>query len=121
LLAAVAKGPDRKPGLEQLFLFPSGHPIILPADAPALHLIQQLRDEAHRFAITGHRHRRARTRTTSVLQAIPGIGPKRRQRLLTQFGGLQELARAGVEDIARVEGISRQLAQHIYDAFHGQG
>jgi len=121
MLVAVAKGPDRKPGLEQLFLSPTEAPIILPADAPALHLIQQLRDEAHRFAITGHRQRRARSRTTSVLETIPGIGAKRRQRLLKQFGGLQELARAGVEDIARVEGISRQLAQHIYEAFHGQG
>ena len=119
-LVGVAKGPDRKPGLEQLFLSVHERPIILAPDAPALHLIQQIRDEAHRFAITGHRQRRARSRTTSVLETIPGIGAKRRQRLLKQFGGLQELARAGVEDLARVEGISRQLAQHIYDAFHGQ-
>jgi excinuclease ABC subunit C len=119
-LVGVAKGPDRKPGLEQLFLSVHDTPIILAPDAPGLHLIQQIRDEAHRFAITGHRQRRARSRTTSVLETIPGIGAKRRQRLLKQFGGLQELARAGVEDLARVEGISRQLAQHIYDAFHGQ-
>jgi excinuclease ABC subunit C len=119
-LVGVAKGPDRKPGLEQLFLSLREAPIILAPDAPALHLIQQIRDEAHRFAITGHRQRRARSRTTSVLETIPGIGAKRRQRLLKHFGGLQELARVGVEDLARVEGISRQLAQHIYDAFHGQ-
>jgi len=96
----------------------SEHPIILPGDSPALHLIQQIRDEAHRFAITGHRQRRARTRGTSVLERIPGVGPKRRRLLLTHFGGLKEVARAGVEDLARVPGIDRQLAQKVYDAFH---
>ena len=118
MIIGIAKGPERKPGLETLFL--SGHPepFILPADSPALHLIQQVRDEAHRFAITGHRARRAKKRTTSVLESVPGMGPKRRQQLLKQFGGLQEIARAGVEDIARVQGISKQLAQKIYDAFH---
>ena len=118
ILIGVAKGPSRKPGLEQLIL--SGHstPIILPPDSPALHLIQQVRDEAHRFAITGHRQRRAKARRTSSLEGIPGLGPKRRQQLLRQFGGLQEVARAGVEDLIRVKGISRQLAQSIYDAFH---
>ncbi len=121
VLLAVAKGPERKPGLEQLWLFGQQTPIILPSKSPALHLIQQIRDEAHRFAITGHRQRRAKARATSVLEELPGIGPKRRQRLLKQFGGLQELARAGVEDIARVEGISHGLAQQIYDAFHGEG
>ncbi len=118
LLIGVAKGPSRKPGLEQLIL--SGHstPIILPPDSPALHLIQQVRDEAHRFAITGHRQRRAKARRTSSLEGIPGLGPKRRQQLLRQFGGLQEVARAGVEDLMVIKGISRQLAQSIYDAFH---
>jgi excinuclease ABC subunit C len=119
-LVGVAKGPDRRPGLERLFLSGAETPIILPSDSPPLHLIQQIRDEAHRFAITGHRQRRARSRRTSALEGIPGIGPKRRQRLLKQFGGLQELARAGVEDLSRVEGISRQLAQQIYDAFRGE-
>jgi excinuclease ABC subunit C len=119
ILLGVAKGPSRKPGMEQLFLLGRRAPIILAPDSPALHLIQQIRDEAHRFAITGHRQRRGRSRNTSVLEEIPGIGPKRRQQLLRQFGGLQELARAGVEDLARVEGISRQLAQQIYEAFHG--
>jgi excinuclease ABC subunit C len=118
ILIGVAKGPTRKPGLEQLIL--SGHstPIILPPDSPALHLIQQVRDEAHRFAITGHRQRRAKARRTSTLEGIPGLGPKRRQQLLRQFGGLQEVARAGVEDLMVIKGISRKLAQSIYDAFH---
>ena len=115
----VAKGPDRKPGLETLYLSGHDEAIILPADSPALHLIQQIRDEAHRFAITGHRQRRGKSRKTSVLESIPGLGAKRRQLLLKQFGGLQEVARAGVEDLANVKGISNQLAQKIYDVFHG--
>jgi excinuclease ABC subunit C len=118
ILIGVAKGPTRKPGVEQLILSGQDSPIILPADSPARHLIQQVRDEAHRFAITGHRQRRAKARRTSALEGIPGLGPKRRQQLLRQFGGLQEVARAGVEDLAKVKGISRQLAQGIYDAFH---
>ena len=118
ILIGVAKGPTRKPGVEQLILSGQDTPIILPADSPARHLIQQVRDEAHRFAITGHRQRRAKARRTSPLEGIPGLGPKRRQQLLRQFGGLQEVARAGVEDLAKVKGISRQLAQGIYDAFH---
>jgi excinuclease ABC subunit C len=117
-LVGVAKGPDRRPGMEQLFLFGADSPIILPADSPALHLIQQIRDEAHRFAITGHRQRREKSRKTSVLEQIPGIGAKRRQRLLKQFGGLQGIARAGIVDLERVEGISRKLAEQIYAAFH---
>lgn len=116
----IAKGPDRRPGLETLYLFEDNHPIILPVDSAALHLVQQIRDEAHRFAITGHRQRRAKARTISVLDGIPGIGPKRRQALLRQFGGLKQLARAGVEDISRVDGISAELAQRIYDTFHGE-
>lgn len=117
-IVGVAKGPERRPGLETLFLSDQSTPIILPEDSAALHLIQQIRDEAHRFAITGHRQRRSRARNTSVLETIPGMGPKRRQRLLKQFGGLREIARAGVEDLASVQGISRELAQRIYDAFH---
>jgi excinuclease ABC subunit C len=117
-LVGVAKGVDRKAGMERLFLLGRRAPIILPPDSPALHLIQQIRDEAHRFAITAHRQRRAKTRQTSVLEEIPGIGPKRRQRLMKQFGGLQELSRAGIEDIARVEGVSFSLAEQIYRAFH---
>ncbi|MTW21954.1 excinuclease ABC subunit UvrC [Allochromatium palmeri] len=117
-LVGVSKGPDRRPGTERLWLLGQEAPVILPSDSPAMHLIQQIRDEAHRFAITGHRQRRARARVTSVLEDIPGIGPKRRQRLLQHFGGLRGLERAGVDDIAGVEGISRPLAQRIHAAFH---
>ena len=119
-LVAVAKGRERKPGKEQLFLSGSRRPTILPADSAGLHLIQQVRDEAHRFAIAGHRLRRGRARTTSTIERIPGIGGKRRQALLKNFGGLREVARAGVEDLTRVPGISQELAQKIYDAFHGE-
>jgi excinuclease ABC subunit C len=120
-LVGVAKGADRKAGMEQLFLLGRRAPIILPADSSALHLIQQIRDEAHRFAITAHRQRRAKRRNQSVLEQIPGIGPKRRQRLMKQFGGMQELSRAGIEDISSVEGISTALAEQIYHAFHDKG
>ncbi|MGB5743692.1 MAG: helix-hairpin-helix domain-containing protein, partial [Sedimenticolaceae bacterium] len=119
LLVGVAKGPDRRPGMEQLFLLGRRQPLILNSDSQALHLVQQIRDEAHRFAITGHRQRRGKARTRSVLEDISGIGPKRRARLLQQFGGLQGLSRAGIEDISTVEGISEKLAQEIYAAFHG--
>jgi len=117
-LVGVAKGPDRRPGTEQLWPAGRSTALILPADSPAMHLVQQIRDEAHRFAVTGHRRRRAKARTKSVLEEIPGLGPKRRQRLLRQLGGLQGLARAAVEDIARIEGISHALAQRIYGTFH---
>jgi excinuclease ABC subunit C len=120
-LVGVAKGADRKVGMEQLFLLGRRAPIILPADSSALHLIQQIRDEAHRFAITAHRQRRAKSRNRSVLEQIPGIGPKRRQRLMKQFGGMQELSRAGIEDISSVKGISTALAEQIYHAFHDKG
>ena len=120
-IIGIAKGPSRKPGLEILYLSDQNREIILPSDSPALHLIQQIRDEAHRFAITGHRQRRKKARNTSPLEEIPGLGPKRRQQLLRQFGGLQEVARAGVEDLTSVQGISRDLAQLIYDRFHSDG
>lgn len=118
LLVGVAKGPSRRPGLEQLFLSGQDAPLILPPDSPALHLIQQIRDEAHRFAITGHRQRRSKARTTSPLEEIPGLGPKRRQQLLKQFGGLQGVTRAGVEDLLQVHGINQALAERIYGMFH---
>jgi len=116
-LLGVAKGPDRRPGQEQLFLSADGPPLILQPDSPALHLVQRIRDEAHRFAIAGHRHRRSRTRKQSPLEAIPGLGPKRRQQLLKAFGGLQGIRQAGVEDLAAVKGISQALARRIYDEF----
>ena len=113
----VAKGAARKPGLEQLFLPRGAAPIVPPPDSPALHLIQRVRDEAHRFAIAGHRLRRNRSRRTSVLERIPGIGTRRRRRLLSEFGGLQGVSRAGVEDLMQIRGISRDLALAIYEAF----
>ena len=113
----VAKGTTRRPGLEQLFLPRGAAPIVPPPDSPALHLIQRIRDEAHRFAIAGHRLRRNRSRRTSVLERIPGIGTRRRRRLLSEFGGLQGVSRAGVEDLMQVRGISRDLALAIYEAF----
>jgi excinuclease ABC subunit C len=118
-VVGVAKGVTRRPGLESL-IREDGSVIHLPADSPALHLIQQIRDEAHRFAITGHRQRRGKARTTSPLEGIPGIGPKRRQVLLKQFGGLRGLSRASVEELSRVEGVSRTMAQEIYDMLHSE-
>jgi len=120
LIIGIAKGPERKPGLETLHVPGLTRPVSLAPDSPALHLIQQIRDEAHRFAITGHRQRRARSRKTSPLEQIAGIGPKRRQLLLKQLGGLREVARAGVDDLQAVKGINRTLAQQIYDAFHSE-
>jgi excinuclease ABC subunit C len=117
-LVGVAKGLDRKPGRESLYLPDRTEPLRLPPASPALHLIQQLRDEAHRFAITGHRARRQKARTRSPLENIPGLGPKKRRELLKQFGGLQAVTRAGIDDLERVKGISRQLATAIYEHFH---
>ena len=120
LIVGVAKGVERRPGMEVLHIPGQDRTVELPADSPGLHLVQQIRDEAHRFAITGHRQRRGKARTTSPLEQIPGIGPKRRQQLLKQFGGLQEVARAQVDELVNIEGISRTLAQQIYDAFHNE-
>ncbi len=114
----VAKGADRRPGLETLVLSGVDGPSILPAQSSALHLIQQIRDEAHRFAITGHRARRAKARRESPLEAIPGLGPKRRTALLRHFGGLQGIGGASVEELAKVPGISRVLARIIYEGLH---
>ena len=119
-ILGIAKGPERRPGEETLFLVGRSGEVNLPSDSAALHLLQQVRDEAHRFAITGHRQRRAKARKTSPLESIAGMGPKRRQKLLQQFGGLQEVQRAGIEDLTRVDGISESLAQKIYDVFHGE-
>ena len=117
-LLGVAKGPGRKPGLEVLILSDGRKELRLPANSAALHLIQEIRDEAHRFAITGHRYRRKKKRGRSVLEDVEGVGAKRRQQLIRHFGGLQGITRAGVEDLAKVVGINKNLAQKIYDAFH---
>ncbi|MBG0846857.1 excinuclease ABC subunit UvrC [Pseudomonas chengduensis] len=120
ILLGVAKGTTRKPGLEVLYLNDSEHEFTLPGNSPALHLIQQIRDESHRFAITGHRARRGKTRRTSTLEEVAGIGPKRRRELLNHFGGLQELSRASAEEIAKAPGISKKLAELIYDTLHSE-
>jgi len=134
-IIGVSKGPDRRPGDETLIVCRDSSPDSsrgrshgnspggnvekqLTSDSPALLLIQQIRDEAHRFAIAGHRARRAKARTTSPLEEIKGLGPKKRRQLLTHFGGLQRLRKAGVEDIASVPGISDGLASKVYDELH---
>ena len=118
LLIGIAKGESRKPGLETLIFGNTHEEIHLPADMPALHLIQHIRDESHRFAITGHRQRRNKKRTESLLEKVPGVGAKRRQALLKYLGGMQEIIRATPDELAKVPGISPALARVIYDTLH---
>ncbi|MDO9105695.1 MAG: excinuclease ABC subunit UvrC [Methylovulum sp.] len=120
MIVGVSKGPDRKPGMEKLFLGGQELPIDTTAGASGLLLIQHIRDEAHRFAITGHRLRRGKVAKQSILEGIPGLGPKRRQQLLQQFGGLQGISQAGVDALCSIDGISRCVAQRIYEHFHHQ-
>src|SRR5690348_8548221 len=117
-LVGVAKGPDRRPGQERLFVQGVSDPLIPEAHSPASRLIQRIRDEAHRFAITGHRRRRARRYNESVLEVVPGLGPAKRRALLKHFGGLQGVMRAGVADLTQVAGIGATLARSLYDHLH---
>ncbi len=117
-LVGVAKGPDRRPGQERLFVHGAPAPLTPESHTPAARLIQRIRDEAHRFAISGHRKRRARRYNESVLEAVPGLGPAKRRALLKHFGGLQGIMRAGVADLTQVAGIGATLARSLYDHLH---
>lgn len=117
-LLGIAKGETRKPGMETLFFETTDQIIQLPNHSQALHLIQHIRDEAHRFAITGHRARRGKKRIGSVLDDIPGIGAGRRRSLIRHFGSAIAVKSASIDEIAKVEGISISLAQTIYDVLH---
>jgi len=117
-LVGVAKGPDRRPGQERLFVYGSPAAVVLEPHSPALRFIQRIRDEAHRFAITGHRRKRARRYNESVLEVVPGLGPAKRRALLKHFGGLQGVMRAGIADFTQVAGIGTTLARSLYDHLH---
>jgi excinuclease ABC subunit C len=120
LLLGIAKGTTRKPGLETLILADQDNRVIAKPQTPALHLLQQIRDEAHRFAITGHKQRRDKKRRTSPLEGIAGVGPKRRRDLLKHFGGIGEVKKASVADIAKVPNISKKVAEAIYSALYNE-
>jgi excinuclease ABC subunit C len=120
LVLGVAKGATRKAGFETLYLGSNGLEILLNNDSPALHLIQHIRDEAHRFAITGHKQRRDKKRKTSRLEEIPGIGAVRRRELLRFFGGLQMVQKASVLELMKVKGINQHVAEEIYAFFHNE-
>jgi excinuclease ABC subunit C len=117
-LIGVAKGAERRPGQERLFIYGTAAPIALEPHSPASRLIQRIRDEAHRFAITGHRRRRARRYNESILETVPGLGPAKRRALLRHFGGLQGILRAGAADFEKVTGIGAALARSLYDHLH---
>jgi excinuclease ABC subunit C len=119
-LIGVAKGVTRRAGMEQLIDAMTDAVFRVPADSPALHLIQHIRDESHRFAITGHRARRDKKRRSSTLEGIDGVGPKRRRDLIRYFGGIQDLKKACVEEMIKVQGISRNLAETIYAVLHDE-
>jgi excinuclease ABC subunit C len=117
LILGIAKGTSRKPGLETIYLADHGE-VAIPPHSPAMHLLQHIRDEAHRFAITGHRQRRGKSRRQSELEGIAGIGPKRRRELLRHFGSVAAVRGASREEIAKVPGVSRKLADEIYATLH---
>ena len=117
-IVAVAKGPSRRPGQESLFLAGRKRPFILPPSSKALRLVQQIRDEAHRFAISGHRQQRRKARQRSILEDVPGLGPKKRSALLKEFGGLQGVSRASADDLSGVNGISQKLAKLVFNTLH---
>jgi excinuclease ABC subunit C len=119
-LIGVAKGVTRRAGMEQLIDAMTGDVFRVPADSPALHLIQHIRDESHRFAITGHRARRDKKRRSSTLEGIEGVGPKRRRDLIRYFGGIQAIRKASVDEISKVHGISKSLAETVYAALHNE-
>lgn len=119
-LIGVAKGVTRRAGMEQLIDAMTGDIFRVPADSPALHLIQHIRDESHRFAISGHRAGRDKKRRQSTLEGIEGVGPKRRRELIRYFGGIQELRKASIDEMTKVQGISKSLAENIYAALHDE-
>jgi len=121
LLVGVAKGTSRKPGLETLLIDGGRKTIPMDSDAPALHLIQHIRDESHRFAIAGHRNKRQKQRTQSLLEEIDGVGSKRRQTLLKYLGGMQGVKAANIEQLKKVPGISPDMAEKIFNHLHDKG